>query len=69
MDRFERPERPRRMPPASAHGRRATLKSPPARSWPQLAVIALLLSTVAVLLFNQQHSGDPFKVRRELRKF
>jgi len=29
----------------------------------------LLLLSLAVLLFNQQHSGDPLKVRRELRKF
>jgi len=25
--------------------------------------------TGAILLFNQQHSGDPLKVRREMRKF
>lgn len=40
-----------------------------ARAWPSLAVLALLLSTAAVLLVNQRHSGDPLKVRRELRKF
>lgn len=32
-------------------------------------VLALLLLTGAVLLVNQQHSGDPLKIRRELRKF
>jgi hypothetical protein len=37
--------------------------------WPALALVALLLSTAAILLFNQRHSGDPVKVRRELRKF
>ncbi len=36
---------------------------------PGLAVLALLLLTGAVLLVNQQHSGDPLKIRRELRKF
>ena len=35
-----------------------TLCRAPAR-WPGLAV----------LLVNQQHSGDPLKIRRELRKF
>jgi hypothetical protein len=39
------------------------------RAWPLLAVVALLLATAAVLAFNSQHSGDPVKVRRELRKF
>jgi hypothetical protein len=32
-------------------------------------VLALVLATVSILLLNQQHSGDPLKVRRELRKF
>lgn len=40
-----------------------------ARSWPYLAVLGLLLVTGSILLFNQHHSGDPLKVRRELRKF
>jgi hypothetical protein len=31
--------------------------------------VVLLVVTGAILLFNQQHSGDPLKVRRELRKF
>lgn len=69
MDSFERSERPRRIPSASAHGRRGTRQSAPARAWPALAVIALLLSTAAILLVTQRHSGDPIKVRRELRKF
>jgi hypothetical protein len=34
-----------------------------------VAVIALALIAVPILLFNQHHSGDPGKVRRELRKF
>jgi hypothetical protein len=38
-------------------------------AWPALAVLALVLATLAVLLVNQNHSGDPLKVRRELRKF
>jgi ABC-type sulfate/molybdate transport systems ATPase subunit len=37
--------------------------------WPGIAVVMLLVVTGAILLFNQQHSGDPLKVRRELRKF
>lgn len=37
--------------------------------WPALALAALLLSTGTILLFNQRHSGDPLKVRREMRKF
>ena len=40
-----------------------------ASSWPGIAVVMLLVVTGAILLFNQQHSGDPLKVRRELRKF
>lgn len=41
----------------------------PFHSWPWLAVLGLLLVTSSLLLFNQQHSGDPLKLRRELRKF
>jgi len=32
-------------------------------------VLALLMVTGSILLFNQQHSGDHLKIRRELRKF
>jgi hypothetical protein len=32
-------------------------------------VLVLVLATAMVLSFNQQHSGDPLKVRREMRKF
>ncbi|MCX5957550.1 MAG: hypothetical protein NTW51_14385 [Cyanobacteria bacterium] len=39
------------------------------RSWPALAVLGLLLATAGILLFNQQHSGQSLKIRRELRKF
>jgi hypothetical protein len=38
-------------------------------SWWAVAAIGLLLAGVPMLLFNQQHSGDPLKIRRELRKF
>jgi hypothetical protein len=34
-----------------------------------VAALALLLVSVPILLFNQQHSGDRLKIRRELRKF
>lgn len=54
MGRLRRSVRPRR--------RRA-------RAWPGLAVVGLLLLTGVVLLFNHPHSGDPLKLRRELRKF
>lgn len=37
--------------------------------WPALAVAGLLLVTATILLFNERHSGDPLKVRREMRKF
>jgi len=37
--------------------------------WPALAVLALVLATASIVLLNQTHSGDPLKVRRELRKF
>jgi hypothetical protein len=37
--------------------------------WPALAVLVLVLSTVSILLLNQTRSGDPLKIRRELRKF
>jgi hypothetical protein len=32
-------------------------------------MLALVLATRTILLVNQNHSGDPLKVRRELRKF
>jgi hypothetical protein len=38
-------------------------------SWWVVATIGLLLVAVPILLFNQQHSGDAVKIRRELRKF
>jgi hypothetical protein len=38
-------------------------------SWWAVAAIGLLLVAVPILLFNQQHSGDKVKIRRELRKF
>jgi hypothetical protein len=31
--------------------------------------VGLLLAGVPMLFFNHQHSGDPLKIRRELRKF
>ena len=34
-----------------------------------VVAIGLLLAGVPMLLFNQQHSGDQLKIRRELRKF
>jgi hypothetical protein len=34
-----------------------------------VVAIGLLLAGVPMLLFNRSHSGDPLKIRRELRKF
>jgi len=34
-----------------------------------MAALALLLTAVPILLFNQQHSGNRLKIQRELRKF
>jgi pilus assembly protein TadC len=36
--------------------------------WGVVAAITLVVA-VPILLFNQQHSGDRLKIRRELRKF
>lgn len=62
MHRFKPPARPRARQPHPPSPRRAS-------RWPLPALIALLLVTGVVLLVNQRHSGDPLKVRRELRKF
>ncbi len=34
-----------------------------------MAALLLVLGVFTVLVFNRQHSGDPLKIRRELRKF
>ena len=44
-------------------------RQPPARFGWTLAALALLLVGGALLVFNQHHSGDALKIRRELRKF
>ncbi len=54
---------------ARVHSRSAAPRGRRAQRWPGLAVLALVLATVSIVLLNQQHSGDPLKVRRELRKF
>lgn len=61
----QQPRGPERVDPrgAAPRGRRRS------QPWPGLAVLALALATVSILVLNQQHSGDPLKVRRELRKF
>jgi len=41
----------------------------PPLTWWAVAAISLLLLSVPILVFNQQHSGDRLKIRRELRKF
>jgi len=66
MDRYER-QAPRRRR-AAPIGRTVTVRRS-SRSWPAIAVLGLVLVTAGILLFNQQHSGDSLKIRRELRKF
>jgi hypothetical protein len=68
MGRFDQPTRRRRRA-APIHARQRGPASRPDRFWPGIAVVGLLLVTAMILVFNQQHSGDPLKVRRELRKF
>ncbi|AFY28872.1 hypothetical protein [Cyanobium gracile] len=55
MARFNRPPRPSPGGPPVPLG--------------VVVAIGLLLAGVPMLLLNQQHSGDPLKIRRELRKF
>lgn len=67
MARFRRSTRQRLL------GRHRTDDVPregrPVISWGVVVAVGLLLAGVPMLLFNQQHSGDPLKIRRELRKF
>lgn len=60
-----RGERPRG---ASPLGRAATGLGPRPSGW-ALAALTLLLMGGVLLVFNQDHSGNPLKIRRELRKF
>ena len=66
MARFRRSTRQR------LRGRLRPGEIPPEGSPPislgVVVAIGLLLAGVPMLLFNQQHSGDPLKIRRELRK-
>jgi integral membrane sensor domain MASE1 len=63
--------------PSQQRGRRGVLFHPGTNStsgkavftWWVVAAIGLLLVAVPILVFNQQHSGDGVKIRRELRKF
>ncbi|MBD2551102.1 hypothetical protein H6G65_16215 [Microcystis elabens FACHB-917] len=71
MARFSRPRRRRRRVlsrtgPLPPRGR--PLGRPPV-SWGVVVAIGLLVAGVPMLLFNRPHSGDPLKIRRELRKF
>jgi hypothetical protein len=57
-------------PPAMARSKRASRhRRRPVLSWWAVAALALLLVAVPILFFNGQPSGDPLKIRRELRKF
>ncbi len=66
MARFSGPPRRRRV-------RRQPGPLPPQGGQPVslgvVVAIGLLLAGLPLLFFNQQHSGDPLKIRRELRKF
>jgi uncharacterized integral membrane protein len=66
MGRYER-KAPRRR--RAAPIRRTVTVRRASRSWPAIAVLGLVLVTAGILLFNQQHSGQSLKIRRELRKF
>ena len=66
MDRYDH-KAPRRRRAASIRPAVTVRRS--FRSWPAIAVLGLLLATAGILLFNQQHSGQSLKIRRELRKF
>jgi len=44
-------------------------RQPPSPPWGTLAALLLLVGGLTVVVFNSQHSGDPLKIRRELRKF
>ncbi len=68
MARFRRPARQPRRQGRLRPGAVPPEGRPPV-SWGVVVAIGLLLAGVPMLLFNQQHSGDPLKVRRELRKF
>jgi len=66
MDRYDHQAHRRRR---AAPIRRSVTVRRSFRSWPAIAVLALVLATAGILLFNQQHSGQSLKIRRELRKF
>jgi hypothetical protein len=68
MARFNRPTQPGRRGKLFYSGTDST-SGKAVFSWWILAAIGLLLVSVPILLFNQQHSGDGVKIRRELRKF
>jgi hypothetical protein len=51
------------------HPETQTVLGRPTGSWWVVAAISLLLVGIPILLFNQQHSGEHLKIRRELRKF
>ncbi|MFN7900509.1 MAG: hypothetical protein ACK5N0_12745 [Synechococcaceae cyanobacterium] len=65
--RRRRPLDPR-SPGRGSLGRSGLGPRPAASGW-ALAAVALLVLGGLLLLFNQQHSGDALKIRRELRKF
>ena len=68
MGRFNRPARQRRRGELIRPGN-APPAGRPAICWGLMALISLVLVAVPVMLYNQQQSGNPFKIRRELRKF
>jgi hypothetical protein len=68
MPRFNRRQRIRRRNKIVPVGTGPAPGRPPL-SWWLVAAISLLLVSVPILVFNQQHSGDRLKIRRELRKF
>ncbi|MFN9619699.1 MAG: hypothetical protein ACK55X_08320 [Synechococcaceae cyanobacterium] len=68
MARFPRDRRRRRTGGPRPPGLTSVRHGPGDSGWGR-AALALLLLGGLLMAFNQQHSGDPLKIRRELRKF
>jgi hypothetical protein len=68
MARFNRSTQPGRRGVLFHPGTNSTSGKAVFSGW-VVAAIGLLLVAVPILVFNQQHSGDGVKIRRELRKF
>ena len=68
MGRFNRPSRQRRRGELIRPGN-ATPAGRSAIGWGLMALVSLVLVAGRGHVYNQQQSGNPFRIRRELRKF